>query len=274
MYKNLEQMGYKVGLNQCGTIGLAQTQDRMIAIRRRMTYSIPTGLACELLSPNEIKRMHPYLNVDDIQGGVFISEDAVVDPSAICSALIDLAKKNGVNYRENCKIEKVLTEKDKVVGVETDAGIVDCEYFINCAGMWARDLGLKCTKPVRIPSYPAKHFYAVTNGLNVNTSGKMLPTIRDFDSCSYGRQYNNEMLIGWFETDAQVAFENREMPQDWTKGMGESFIDYDSMWEKTVHRIPKLVDLPAPFITNIPGIHLILFLLQPSSFLLITKTIF
>lgn len=107
LYKNLEELGYDVGLKQCGSIGIAQTQDRMIALRRRMEYQIPTGLKCQFLQPSEIKKMHPLLNVEDLAGGVFVREDAVCEPSAVCRALIDVARKNGVQYKENIKVQYV-----------------------------------------------------------------------------------------------------------------------------------------------------------------------
>ena len=49
LYKQLQDMGYQIGLKQCGSISLAQTKDRMIALRRRMAYNEPTGLHCEVI---------------------------------------------------------------------------------------------------------------------------------------------------------------------------------------------------------------------------------
>jgi pyruvate dehydrogenase phosphatase regulatory subunit len=37
-----------LGLKQCGSLNLAQTKDRMIALKRRIAYSSPTGLHCEV----------------------------------------------------------------------------------------------------------------------------------------------------------------------------------------------------------------------------------
>lgn len=90
----------------------------------------------------------------------------MANPKAICDVLAELARKGGVRYRENTEVVKVLTKNGAVAGVETDrGGIVSCEYFINCAGMWARELGLRCEPKVRIPAYPAEHFYATTGRL-------------------------------------------------------------------------------------------------------------
>lgn len=63
----------------------------MIALRRRMSYNKPNGLNCELVTPAQIKDIHPYINIEDIKGGVFVPEDSVADPNAISDALIDVS---------------------------------------------------------------------------------------------------------------------------------------------------------------------------------------
>lgn len=41
----------------------------------------------------------------------------------------------GAKYVENCKVFRVLTENGHIQAVETSLGKVNCEYFVNCAGM-------------------------------------------------------------------------------------------------------------------------------------------
>lgn len=48
LYQQLQEMGYDIGLRQCGSINLAQSKDRMVALKRRMAYNVPTGLHCEV----------------------------------------------------------------------------------------------------------------------------------------------------------------------------------------------------------------------------------
>lgn len=48
LYQQLQEMGHDIGLRQCGSIYLAQSKDRMVALKRRMAYNVPTGLHCEV----------------------------------------------------------------------------------------------------------------------------------------------------------------------------------------------------------------------------------
>lgn len=167
LYQELQQMGYDVKLKQCGSLNLAQTKDRLIALRRRMAYNIPTGLHCELVSKEKLQELHPFLKIDDLEGAVWVPEDAIIDPKSICDILAALAQQGGAKYIEHNTVNRVLTKNKTVYAVETDQGNIFCDYFINCAGMWARELGLECKPQVNIPAYPAQHFYATTGPLGI-----------------------------------------------------------------------------------------------------------
>lgn len=59
---------------------------------------------------------------------------------------------------------------------------------------WARELGLRCTPPVRIPAYPTEHLYAIVPPLT-SEIGTALPYVRDFDSHSYMREWEGKVSV-------------------------------------------------------------------------------
>ncbi|XP_055641737.1 pyruvate dehydrogenase phosphatase regulatory subunit, mitochondrial-like isoform X2 [Toxorhynchites rutilus septentrionalis] len=235
LYDRLQNTGYNVGLKRCGSLNLAQTHDRIIALKRRIAYNVPTGLFY------------------DIQGAVYVPDDCVADPALVLEVLAKLAKQNGVKYFEGCEVRYVNTKGGRVDSVETDVGTIKCEYFINCSGMWSRELGLKCRKPVCIPAHPAQHFYALSSNLNLPTE-KLLPCVRDYDSNLYVRQLEEEMLVGWFEKEAKPAFEGtKDIPKEWKTQLDHNFTNHCwPLWEKAVERIPLLKDTIEPNVTNSP----------------------
>ena len=44
----------------------------------------------------------------------------------------------GAKYVEHCELEQVLIQNRRVYGIKTTLGIVNCEYFVNSAGMVGR----------------------------------------------------------------------------------------------------------------------------------------
>jgi Glycine/D-amino acid oxidases (deaminating) len=55
------------------------------------------------VGPQEIKKLHPYINVTDLEGGVWVPEDCIGNPQVIGRTLASLAEKGGARYRERSK---------------------------------------------------------------------------------------------------------------------------------------------------------------------------
>ncbi|PSN46364.1 hypothetical protein C0J52_12919 [Blattella germanica] len=264
LYRRLQELGYDIGFKQSGSVNLAQTKDRLIALKRRMAYHQATGLHCEVVGNKELKKYHPYLKTEDLEGAIWVPEDAVAKPQAICEALAKLAKEGGARYVENCQVQQVLTENGHVKGVETNLGTVYCEYFVNCAGMWARDLGLKCSPTVRVPAIPAEHFYVTTSCFEPSLDS-ILPCVRDYDSQIYFREWDGGFMIGGFELEAKPAFGGARIPEDWKNRVPQDWKHFIlvllriqnvsfivPLWEKAIHRVPILKDVHNPILTNSP----------------------
>ncbi|XP_056645731.1 pyruvate dehydrogenase phosphatase regulatory subunit, mitochondrial-like [Diorhabda sublineata] len=251
LYKELQQMGYDLQMKKTGSINIAQTKDRLIALKRRMAYNIPTGLHCELVSKDKLQEFHPYLRVDDIEGAVWVPEDGVIDPTSVCDTLASLAQQGGAKYIEYTSVKRILTKNRRVYAIETDKGNVFCDYFVNCTGMWARELGLQCDPPVSIPAYPAQHFYATTGPLP-QVNEEYLPIVRDYDAQTYIRSYGNGLMVGWFELEAKPAFEQKKVPKNWKDHITKDFNHFRPLWEKAVNRVPMLKDCTKTELTNSP----------------------
>ncbi|CAN0045096.1 unnamed protein product [Rangifer tarandus platyrhynchus] len=55
-----------------------------------------------------------------------------------------------------------MVKRGQVTGVETDKGQIQCQYFVNCAGQWAYELGLCSEELVSIPLHACEHSYILT----------------------------------------------------------------------------------------------------------------
>ena len=75
-------------------------------------------------------------------------------------ALAKGARMKGVNIFQNTPVRGVLTRNGTVTGVRTDRGEIRSEFVVNCAGMWARQLGEQ--SGVVIPNQAAEHYYLIT----------------------------------------------------------------------------------------------------------------
>jgi pyruvate dehydrogenase phosphatase regulatory subunit len=203
-------MGYDTGFKQCGSLLLARTRDRMTHFRRMKSHAVCRKIECYLLTNEEIAKRYPYINTQDLQGGLWIPIDAVADPHKICESLAALAAAKGVRMFEHIQVNRVLTSQNKVAAVETDRGTIKCDFFVNCAGFWARSLGKKTEPLVKVPVQAVEHYYLHTKP--VKDIDENMPVVRDLDGHVYFRVQNGCVLAGGFEPLAKPVFEDGALP--------------------------------------------------------------
>lgn len=159
------------------------------------------------------------LETRDILGAIWIPKDGVANPTLICKTLMSEAVKMGVNVVENCTVAEVIQKNGKVSAVNTSHGLINCDYFVNCAGFWARQVGHMSEPSVRIPLHAAEHYSIQTKpvtGLDPRT-----PIVRDLDGQTFIREWNGRIMGGGFELEAKPAFHEGPLP---SKRNGNSFI--------------------------------------------------
>ena len=76
--------------------------------------------------------------------------------------------------------------------------VIQCDQVVNCAGMWARQLGEK--NNICIPNQAAEHYYLITEPMQEVDS--RWPVIEDPSSHTYIRPEGGGLMIGLFEPEA------------------------------------------------------------------------
>lgn len=227
LYSTLEQeTGQATGFRQTGSMAIATNAARMEELLRGASMAKCFGLEVHTMTPSEIASTWQGVNTRDVVGGVFLPKDGRCNPIDTTQALARGARNRGAKIFENTKVEKILIENGKAVGVRTAQGEIRADMVVNCAGMWAHELGAQ--SGTTVPLHAAEHFYIVTEpmeGLHSN-----LPVMRDPDNCAYFKEDAGKLLVGWFEPVAKP----------WgMKGIPESF-SFDSLPDDLEHIEPLL----------------------------------
>ncbi|XP_043937267.1 pyruvate dehydrogenase phosphatase regulatory subunit, mitochondrial [Protopterus annectens] len=239
LYQQLEQeTGIKTGYLRTGTISLAQTLDRFISLKRIVSRLSVMGISCDILSPKQLSEISPLVNIHDLVGAIRVPEDAVVSTPDVTHALATAAVHNGVTIHERTTVNHVLVQKDHVCGVETDRGSIDCEYFVNCAGQWAYELGMSNEEPVTIPLHPCEHFYLVTHPLRRPLQDNM-PVIIDFDGRIFIRSWQGGVLCGGFEKNPKPIFTEGKNQQE-IQNMQEDWDHFEPLLSSLLRRMPSM----------------------------------
>jgi glycine/D-amino acid oxidase-like deaminating enzyme len=135
--------------------------DRLEEYRRVAAFDRLCGVDVHEVGPGEVKGMWPLARTDDILAGFYVAEDGRANPVDVTMSLARGARMGGVRILEGVPVTGVLKAGGTVTGVRTPYGDIEAEYVVNCAGMWARQLGEQAG--VNIPLQAAEHYYLITN---------------------------------------------------------------------------------------------------------------
>jgi 4-methylaminobutanoate oxidase (formaldehyde-forming) len=196
LYQGLEaETGMATGFRRNGAVPVCRTEDRRKELLRAAAMARAFGIDMNEISPQEAGELVPGMSTADLVAAFYLPGDGVTNPIETTRALAKGAKMGGAKIIENVKVTDIKVEKGAVCGVTTDQGEVTCEYAVNCAGMWGRQIGQMVN--VSIPLHAAEHMHAVT--LPLEGLKKHFPTVRDFDGVTYFKSESDGILFGGFE---------------------------------------------------------------------------
>ncbi|PYM92115.1 MAG: FAD-dependent oxidoreductase [Candidatus Rokuibacteriota bacterium] len=236
LYARLEaETGVSTNWKQVGSLGVARRAARMTQFRRSVALGRYAGIEAHIVDRDEIRRRWPLCRVDDLEGGIWIPHDGRVIPADTTQALAAGARAGGARIVEETAVREVLTRDGAVAGVRTSHGEIACDVVVNCAGMWARELG--ALNGITVPVFPVEHFYAVTRPIAGVSPD--LPVLRDYDGHIYVREEVGGLLVGGFEPVAKPW--HARVPDDFAFGtLKEDWDQFRILMENGVQRIPAL----------------------------------
>lgn len=235
LYSRLEaETGQATGFAPIGFIQVATDKDRLEEYRRVSAFNRYCGINVHEISPQEVKRLFPLANVEDVLAGFYVKEDGRVNPVDVTMALGKGARMKGARIIEGVTVTGVTQARGRVTGVTTSAGDIQCDYVVNCAGMWARQLGE--LSGVNIPNQAAEHYYLITE--EIPDMPKGMPVLEDPSSHGYYRDEVGGLMIGLFEPIC-APWKVGGIPKDFS--FGEIEPDWDRMapyLERAMKRVP------------------------------------
>ncbi|GAA1939943.1 GcvT family protein [Nocardioides marmoribigeumensis] len=245
LYARLEaETGQSTGFKPVGLIEAAADTDRLEEYRRVAAFQRHLGLEVEEISPREMSELFPWARTDDLLAGFHVPGDGRVNPVDVTTALAKGARQLGVRVVEGVRVEEVLVSTssttERVTGVRTSTGeTVEAEYVVNCAGMWARELGAQ--NGLVIPNQAAEHYYLITD--TIDGMDPDAPIFEDPASYGYYREEGGGMMVGLFEPRAS-PWKVEGIPRDFSFGTLPP--DWDRMapfLEKAMARVPVTLEV-------------------------------
>lgn len=240
LYARLEaETGLATGFSPVGFIEVAADADRLEEYRRVSAFNRYCGVDVQEISATEVGELFPLARTDDILAGFYVAEDGRANPVDVTMSLARGARLAGATIVEGVPVTGVLTKRGAVSGVQTPYGDIEAEYVVNCAGIWARQLGAE--SGVSIPLQAAEHYYLLTEP--IPEVSREWPVLEDPSSYGYFREEGGGLLLGLFEPvcapwnvgRVPETFSFGEIPPDWDR-MGPYL-------ETAMQRVPITSDI-------------------------------
>ena len=239
LYRTLEaETGQATGLIDCGSIQLAMTDDKAFEMRRGCALARCFGVESHEISAAEVKALWPLAEVGNVKAAFHFPRDGRVNPADVTQALARGARQGGAQLFENTAVTGILKEGGRVTGVRTEQGDIAAEFVVNCAGMWAREVGRMAG--VDVPLHAAEHYYLISEP--VEGVHQKLPILRDPGNSAYIREEAGKIMVGFFEPVAR-PWGMQGIPKDFC--FNDIQADWDRMMpviEKSLQRVPVLMD--------------------------------
>ncbi|MFT5219264.1 MAG: glycine cleavage system aminomethyltransferase T/glycine [Gammaproteobacteria bacterium] len=236
-----KETGQSTGFKQVGSLSIAHSTARFEELKRVAAMNNAFGVTrVDIVTPEEIKALYPYVETGDLLGGSWVAQDGTASPVDVTQSFIKGARQRGALCIEGVTVTAITQQNGRVTGVITDQGPIHADFVVNCGGLWGRDIGKMAG--VSIPLHAAEHYYAVTE--KIDDLPNNLPVMRDHDRCAYYREDAGSLLVGAFEPNA-IPWGQNGVPADFAFEELEGHMDEQFMpvLEHAMERVPMLRDV-------------------------------
>ncbi len=204
--------GTDSGFRELGYLILAVTEEDERAGRERVAMQQAAGLTdVRWLEAEEAVAVVGTLSPTGHRGGSYRDGDGHIDPPRNVRAYSLAMLGAGVELRERTAFIglRMIDDLSRVVGVETDAGVIETDRVLLTGGPSLRAVG--ALAGLRIPAGAARHTVAVLEPHEAFAVDRM-PMVFDIGAGLYWRLEEGGLLFGWSDPDEQPG-EAREV--DW-----------------------------------------------------------
>jgi sarcosine oxidase, subunit beta len=132
-------------------------------LRANVAMQRAHGAGVEVIDAAELARLAPGMRTDDVDCAAWEPHGGYGDGAIVAGDLLAAAREAGARYRPNTSALALLTDGDRVTGVDTDAGPAHAGVTVVACGVWTPPLLAKVG--IDLPIETELHHVAVVRHL-------------------------------------------------------------------------------------------------------------
>jgi dimethylglycine dehydrogenase len=199
LYREIEALsGQSCGLHPNGGLMLAANQGELDSLRLICSRARYLGMETEMISLEQALELNPLIEPRHFIGALWRADGGHCDPSGTTHAYAKAARSLGAEVERFTRVLELGQRADGSWNVVTDKGTVHAEHVVNCAGLWAREVGHLVG--IELPVLAMEHHYLITEDIpELAGRDRELVNTTDYAGEIYLRQERAGVLIGTYE---------------------------------------------------------------------------
>jgi dimethylglycine dehydrogenase len=215
LYREIEALsGQSCGLHPNGGLMLAATPGELDSLKLICSRARYLGMETEMISLAEALNFNPLIDTSHFIGALWRADGGHCDPSGTTHAYVKAARQLGASVERFTRVLSLGQRRDGSWDVVTDKGTVHAEHVVNCAGLWAREIGHMVG--IELPVLAMEHHYLLTEDLpELKGREKEIVNTTDYAGEIYLRQERGGALIGTYEPHG-IVWSPLKTPEDFS----------------------------------------------------------
>ncbi len=199
LYREIEALsGQSCGLHPNGGLMLAATPGELDSLKLICSRARYLGMETEMISLEEARNLNPLIDASHFIGALWRADGGHCDPSGTTHAYVKAARQLGAAVERFTRVLSLGQRRDGTWDVVTDKGTVHAEHVVNCAGLWAREVGHMVG--TELPVLAMEHHYLLTEDIpELQGLDREIVNTTDYAGEIYLRQERGGVLIGTYE---------------------------------------------------------------------------
>ena len=199
LYREIEALsGHSCGLHPNGGLMLAATPGELDSLKLICSRARYLGMDTQMISLAEAQRLNPLIDPRYFIGALWRADGGHCDPSGTTHAYVKAARQLGAAVERFTRVLSLGQRRDGSWDVVTDKGTVHAEHVVNCAGLWAREIGHLVG--IELPVLAMEHHYLLTEDIpELKGRSHEIVNTTDYAGEIYMRQERGGALIGTYE---------------------------------------------------------------------------
>jgi sarcosine oxidase, subunit beta len=204
-----EEIGQSIDYRECGYLMLLSRPEDETVFQNNMALQNKLGVDTKWLDGDTIRYLLPIMNLNDIRAGTFNAKDGLVDPNGVVMGYIRKSQQMGAKAITDTEVIGIQRQANRILGVETNRGIISTGVILNTAGPWAGLIGDMVG--LDLPITPLRRQILTTTPLAEIPED--FPFVIDFAQSLYFHREGPGLLTGMSNSNETPGFDQNVDPK-------------------------------------------------------------